>query len=459
MLPTINPPTFQPPNQNLLQLITKSSTINRTACCNVRCCVPPPDTLIRDLATVAVLEGVPFYDSRSLMPNITTSSHSVSLTPSFTTSSCSVRLTPNFMLFKIVNPNEQTVLQSADILLQPTAPSTYSNLVITYEAIIQGNDDVTIRWYSFDNIYAMFDNRYRLLPDILNGQLSEYNTTRQSLVLPLVQNLIVKVSDNVTRMKVTVGFAPTPRLLPCSGILYSCIHHNHNHNCSECYHDQYESVPVIEYSQSGNQQLTLTTIGEYIHIRQSLLQYITDTSISLLLPLIPHQFRMLTEEKITFEGASVCNSNTALSFHCRDQDDNWIGSFHPDELGEDCFPNNCLRYPQIAYNTTNRTDAIRQLDSKINITVSADVEAELWIKYVKQDLQTPVPHLVENSDDTFSSSTDDQLLGVLPVDGQEGNYRIVNLFPQTTTDVVVKLYTTVFITSVDIKSELTFIPI
>lgn len=248
-----NKVAFPYPNQNLLLVLSGSeeqTLIDGISPCTLNGCLPPVNTLSRSKDDVEILEGYPFTD-----PVLGT-----------------------FILFSLPSSSHTTsLIRSANILVSIQSPPMIVNLSLDYTLTVSDNEPIIINFYTCDPaVYGgVAGERFWLLPNLLDGTLASYDCISGSLIVPIIANIIVKVSDNVSSLRLSIGTVPTDVLQGCPGASVSI----YDNNCTV--------VEVVRYELTDNGDMKMITADQFIETREILLSTIEETSISLLLPIIP----------------------------------------------------------------------------------------------------------------------------------------------------------------------------
>lgn len=219
-------------------------------------------------------------------------------------------------------------------MVTPVSQMNYSYMYISYKVTTaptgSGDDDTTVAFYTSEPLYdSNAVGRYRLLPDVFSGQLSQYHCTSNTLITPPRITFIVKVSENVTGMTMTVGFIPAVRLQPCPDTTVFIT--------DDCGRRE----DVVEYVSVPPRSLIGTPLGRFAILSDELKLIIEETSTDLILPIIPiipmsEKSTLLKSEvlqeppaSITFSGARMlCGSVTSdegITFNTHN-DLNWACS-------------------------------------------------------------------------------------------------------------------------------------
>lgn len=352
---------FPYPNQSLIAILSGpdnyTNTSGRCNGCNlggpISNCLPPPNaSLPRETIT---LHGITFSD-----PQL-----------------------GNFMLFTLPT-SEQTLVRSADILIAPQDQSTYFNLYVQYIAKAVDNNPVMVSFYTSDPIYGTdITPRFRLLPDIFNGQLSQYHTINNTLIFGQVTTFMIKVSDNITNMTLILGIIPTDAFVPCANsTLYICSTDVMN-DCCNCEKEAVLSYPITD----DGFNLTLIPVGRFIQIREELKHLIDETSTGTLLPLIPSRLTPLQDmpQPVIFDGAElVCTttspSNILVTYTPRNDDPNWSGNIV--DGYEICLTDNTpIRNGRLGYNTGESVNHYRLMAVALDL-VAYNPSFDIFIQFL-----------------------------------------------------------------------------
>lgn len=402
---TLKQDMFCNPDQQLLILLLRPS-ITSFNTCNIKCTVPPPDALPRNRDGGVVLTGTTFNDP----------------------------LLGSFILFPRTSND---IIMSSDILIQFKTAPIYSNLNIGYTATVSDNQPITIRFYSYDNILNLtmpdsLNERYWLVPDILGGKLTEYHTRTGLLTVPCILNMMVKVSSNVTSLQLRLNYVPTMRLFPCEGTLYD------SNGC-----------PAMQYTYIDPLLLLGEPLGDYARIREELISYLQETSVGLLLPLIPPRNLLLQEEQVFESRMTACLVSlpgSELGFADRyitvappGQEDNWTDIVDNTEARCGGNPGSSFL---LGYRILSGTDGYKVVGSTITFSLSVDgpipATSPLRIRYLQGNLTNIVHRLLCVDGQLVEDEEDDQLIGTVSPPGT--TFLIANIFPQTLTDLIILIY-------------------
>lgn len=408
---------FCNPDQQLIQLLLRRE-ITAFNTCNVKCVVPPPDALPRSKNTGVTITGTAFNDP----------------------------LLGTFILFPRTT---NSIIMSSDILIQFKTAEVYSNLNVSYLATTSDNGPVTIRFYSYDNILGLtmpdsLNERYWLVPDILNGKLTEYHTRSGMFTVPCILNMLIKVSSNVTSLQVTFNYVPSERLFPCPGILYDS-----------------RGCPAMEYTYEDPLLLRGIPLGMYERRREELIAYLQETSLGLLLPLIPPSNEV--------NGQLADSSNVALQQHVQvftspmalicliitpegvadhyitsstktvEEDPNWADPVSygggPCNVLDANLPNPVLTGYRIIPDTSTYKLVVTSIQFTARPGTTPELPITLRIRYTQGNLSTIAQ--------TFSCPDRQPIdadlpLGILITDGQIFHTAVT--FPMTQADLVTQIY-------------------